>query len=219
MRLRLDPGLSSKFPGLGALVIRVHGVSVKRTDPELESFKEVVSERVRERWTLDELREHPTFRAYRDFFWRMNVDPTKTRPASEALIRRVLRGRPIPRVNTLVDSYNLASMESAVPLAAFDEDELAGEPLMREAREGEEFLGIGMEKPVVLNGGEAVVEDGEKLIAIYPYRDAEESKITEGTENTLMLVCGVPNIGEEDLARAGRVTVEYITRFCGGREA
>ncbi len=110
-------------------------------------------------------------------------------------------------------------MESTIPLAAFDEDELAGELLMREAREGEEFLGIGMEKPVVLNGGEAVVEDGEKLIAIYPYRDAEESKITEGTENTLMLICGVPNIGEEDLARAGRITVEYITRFCGGREA
>ncbi len=219
MHLRLDPGLRSKFPGLGALVIRIHGVYVKRTDPELETFKEEVSERVRGRWTLDDLREHPNFRAYRDFFWRVSVDPTKTRPASEALIRRVLRGRPIPRINTLVDSYNLASMESAIPLAAFDEDELAGEPLMREAREGEEFLGIAMERPVVLNGGEAVVEDGEKLIAIYPHRDAEESKVTEDTEKTLMLVCGVPNIGEEDLVKAGRVAVEYITRFCGGREA
>jgi DNA/RNA-binding domain of Phe-tRNA-synthetase-like protein len=219
MHLRLDAGLRSKFPGLGALVIRIHGVSVKRTDAGLESFKEEVSERVRGRWTLDDLREHPTFRAYRDFFWRVSVDPTKTRPASEALIRRVLRGRPIPRINTLVDSYNLASMESAIPLAAFDEDELAGEPLMREARGGEEFLGIAMERPVVLNGGEAVVEDGEKLIAIYPHRDAEESKVKEDTEKTLMLVCGVPNIGEEDLVKAGRIAVEYITRFCGGREA
>ena len=219
MFLRVDPGLSARFPGLAARVVRVRGVEVRRSHPELECFKAEVVERVRSRWTLDELREHPLFRAYRDFFWRIGVDPTKTRPAAEALIRRVLRGRPLPRINTLVDAYNLASIETAVALAAFDEDGLAGEPLMREAEAGEEFLGIGMERPVVLRGGEAVVTDGEKLIAIYPYRDAEACKITEGTENVLMLVCGVPQIDDDALARAGRVAVEYVTRFCGGAEA
>lgn len=94
-----------------------------------------------------------------------------------------------------------------------------GELTMREAAEGERFLGIGMDKPVVLEGGEAVVEDEEKLIAVYPYRDADACKITLETRDTLMLVCGVPNIGDEVLERAGRVTVDYITRFCGGSEA
>ncbi len=219
MFLKIGPKLGTRFPGLSALIIRVEGVEVGRELEELEDFKVEVMERTQGRWTLDQLREHPVFRAYRDFFWRVDVDPTKTRPASEALIRRVLRGRPIPKINTLVDAYNLASIETAIPLAAFDEDELSGELLMREAVTGEEFLGIGMEKPVVLKGGEAVVEDGAKLIAIYPYRDADACKITLSTENTLMLICGVPNVDEDVLEGAGRVAVEYVTRFCGGSEA
>ena len=219
MYLNVDQGLQSKFPGLKAQVFRVNGVEVRRTDAGLEEFKAEVVERTKEKWRLDQLREHPVFRAYRDFFWRVGVDPTKTRPAAEALIRRVLRGRPLPRINTLVDAYNLASIDTAIPLAAFDVGGLVGELTMREAVEGERFLGIGMDKPVVLEGGEAVVEDEEKLIAVYPYRDADACKITLETRDTLMLVCGVPNIGDEVLERAGRVTVDYITRFCGGSEA
>jgi DNA/RNA-binding domain of Phe-tRNA-synthetase-like protein len=219
MFLKVDSNLGARFPGLNALIIRVKGVEVRRELQNLERFKAEVVERTKGKWTLDELREQPIFRAYRDFFWRVGVDPTKTRPAAEALIRRVLRERPLPRINTLVDAYNLASIKTAIPLAAFDEDDLSGELLMREAAEGEEFLGIGMEKPVVLQGGEAVVEDGAKLIAIYPYRDADACKITASTRNTLMLICGVPNVEEEVLARAGRVSVEFVTRFCGGSEA
>ena len=219
MYLRIDPNLGAKFPGLNALIIRVKGVEVKRESVKLEEFKTEVTEKTKNLWNLDELKEHPVFRAYRDFFWRMGVDPTKTRPAAEALIRRVLRGRPLPRINTLVDAYNLASIETAIPLAAFDEDGLAGELLMREAVSGEEFIGIGMERPVVLKGGEPVVEDGEKLIAIYPHRDADACKITPDTTNTLMLICGVPNVDIETLERAGRVAVEFVTRFCGGSEA
>lgn len=219
MYLNVDQGLQSKFPGLKAHVFRVNGVEVRRSDAGLEEFKAEVVERTKEKWRLDQLREHPVFRAYRDFFWRVGVDPTKTRPAAEALIRRVLRGRPLPRINTLVDAYNLASIDTAIPLAAFDVGGLVGELTMREAAEGERFLGIGMDKPVVLEGGEAVVEDEEKLIAVYPYRDADACKITLETRDTLMLVCGVPNIGDEVLERAGRVTVDYITRFCGGSEA
>jgi len=219
MLLKVDPELNNRFPGLGAQIVIIGGVEVRREQPELERFKAEVAGRVMERWTLDELREHPIFRAYRDFFWRIGVDPTKTRPAAEALIRRILRGRTLPKINTLVDSYNLASIETAVALAAFDESGLVGELIMRGAEAGEKFLGIGMEKPMVLQGGEAVVSDAEKLIAIYPYRDAEACKITEKTKKTLILVCGVPNINDDTLTRAGRVAVEYVTKFCGGSEA
>lgn len=216
MFLEVDKALETKFPSLSALVMRLRGAKVRLEDPELEAFKGEVIERIRSRWALEQLREHPVFRAYRDFFWRVGVDPTKTRPASEALIRRVLRGRSLPRINTFVDAYNLASMEAAVPLAAFDMAWLSGDLLMREAIGGEEFLGIGMEKPVVLEGGEVVVEDGEKLVAIYPYRDAEVAKITVDTEDILMLVCGVPNVGADILNHAEMISKEYVTRFCGG---
>ena len=215
MSLKIDRGLASRFPGLSAKVVTIRDVEVKRSNRELEEFKADVIRRTKERWTLDQLREHQIFRAYRDFFWRIGVDPTKIRPAAEALIRRVIRSRPIPRINTLVDAYNAASIDTAVALGAFDIDGIVGELVMREAVEGEEFLGIGMEDPVVLKGVEAVVSDAEKLIAVYPYRDAEVCKVTEDTVNVLLMVCGVPNIDDATLDRAESVAVDYITKFCG----
>ena len=158
----------------------------------------------------------PTFRAYRDFFWRVGIDPTKNRPAAEALIRRILGGRTIPQINPLVDAYNLASIKTEIALAAFDADRLKGGLIMRFSEKREKFLGIGMEKPMILKGGEIVVSDSEKLVAIYPYRDADGTKITEKTRNVLLLVCGVPGIGDETLQDAALVALEYITRFCGG---
>ncbi len=214
--LRIEPSLQSRFPGLEAHLIRLRNVKVEKMNPKLEILKEEVVKRAREQWRLDELKEHPIIRAYRDFFWRLGLDPTKTRPAAEALLRRVLHGRGLPRINTAVDAYNIASLETLIALAAFDGNRVVGEPYMREAEPGEEFLGIGMERPRVLKGGEPVIADDEKLLALYPYRDADSSKITLKTVEILLLVCGVPGIEAETLHEAGRVAVEYITRFCGG---
>ncbi len=214
--LKLSRELHERFPGLAAQIVRFIGVTVARESPELENYKTEVANRMKERWDIEELREHPAFRAYRDFFWKMGIDPTKTRPAAEALIRRVLRGNPIPKINTWVDAYNLVSMESAIPVASFDTDLLGGPLLMREAEEGEEFLGIGMKKPVVLSGGEAVIEDGERLAAIYPYRDADYSKVTMKTRSVLMLMCGAPGITLEELDESAALAMKVLPRFCGG---
>jgi len=134
------------------------------------------------------------------------------------LIRRILAGKTIPCINTLVDAYNLASIKSGIALATFDADKLKGNLLMRFAEEGEHFYGIGMDKPLILKGGEIVVSDEEKLIAVYPYRDADNTKVTEGTENITLVVCGVPGIPKHNLETASHVALEYINRFCGGEK-
>ncbi|MFQ5975658.1 MAG: phenylalanine--tRNA ligase beta subunit-related protein, partial [Candidatus Hydrothermarchaeales archaeon] len=88
----------------------------------------------------------------------------------------------------------------------------------RPAQEGEEFLGIGMKESKRLKGQEVVISDEKKLVAIYPYRDADSTKIMLDTKDVRLLVCGVPKIEEEKLKKAGDVAVEYITRFCKGEE-
>jgi len=215
--LRLDPRLRGRFPDLNAEIIVFRDVHVRQRDAELEQYKIEVAGRLKARWSLDQLRDDPLFRAYRDFFWRLGVDPTKNRPAAEALIRRVLRDSPIPRINTWVDAYNLVSMETAIPVASFDADKLRGELIMREAEAGEPFTGIGMDKPMTLAGGEAVIQDDEALVAVYPYRDADHSKVSLETENVLMLMCGAPGVAMETLSRASHVAREVLPRFCGGR--
>jgi len=217
MSLKIDSKLKTRFPDLTVLTLHIKGVHVQKRGAELEKFKVEVMRQVRNEYNLVSVKDHPTFRAYRDFFWSIKIDPTKIRPAAEALIRRILAGKTLPSINTLVDAYNLASIKSRIALATFDADRLEGDLLMRFAEEGEQFIGIGMEKTLILKGGEIVVSDEEKLVAIYPYRDADNTKVTEETENIMMLVCGVPGIPKQDLKNASQVALEYITRFCNGK--
>ena len=172
----------------------------------MEEFKKRKQLDIREKIkSLDEVKNLPVFRAYRDFYWKVGIDPTKTRPAGEALTRRILGGRDLPTINTLVDSYNIASAESNVAIAAFDLSSVSkGSLRMRKAIPGEAFFGIGMDSPITLSGVEVVIEDEGKmnLVAVYPYRDSDSSKVTENTHDVLMMMCGVPGLSDADLELA-----------------
>ncbi|MEM2083130.1 MAG: phenylalanine--tRNA ligase beta subunit-related protein [Nitrososphaerota archaeon] len=217
MFLKLTNEVEKEFPNLKALIMKIENVKIQKDNIELEKFKEEVIKEVLEKYDLKSLKDEATFRAYRNFFWKIGIDPTKIRPAAEALVRRILQGNPIPRVNTLVDAYNLASIKTGIAIAAFDLDKLKGDIVMRFAKENEEFLGIGMKDPIKLTGKEIVISDDEKIIAIYPYRDAENTKITFETSKVLFLICGVPDIAEEALINAAKVTIDYVTMFCNGK--
>jgi DNA/RNA-binding domain of Phe-tRNA-synthetase-like protein len=217
LAFEIESTLKGRFAGLQVVVGRVEGVRVGSSATDLLEFKEEVLGEVKQKYSLESLKDVTVFRAYRDFFWRVGIDPTKIRPAAEALIRRILAGKPIPMINNVVDSYNLASIKTEIALAAFNRDELKGSLLMRAALKGEGFLGIGMSEPMELNGGEIVISDQEKLVAVYPYRDAEKSKVSGTTRNLLILVCGVPGIDEKLLVDAGKVALDVVTKFCGGK--
>jgi DNA/RNA-binding domain of Phe-tRNA-synthetase-like protein len=204
------------FPGISVAEGVVRSVHITATHPGLEEQKPTVARELQSRYTMEQVRDDPVFRAYRDFFWSAGVDPTKTRPASEALVRRILAGKPLPRINTAVDAYNLASASSGVPLAAFDADLLRGDLSLRFARKGEQFLGIGMEAPVLLKENQVVMTDGEEIIAVYPYRDADATKVTPGTTTLHIVACGVPKIDPETVVGAYRTCARYLEEYAGG---
>src|SRR3989454_1618743 len=214
--LRPGPDLAAEFPGRKGRASDVPGLRVQPTDDVGAAFIEERVTGYRRTYALETLKDEPRLRAYRDFFWRVGVDPTKVRPAAEALLRRVIQGKPFPRINALVDGYNLASAETRIALAAFDIANLRGDLRMRRSRPGETFLGIGMEAPVTLTGVEVVCEDADRLVAIYPYRDADASKVTSGTHDVRFLVCGVPGISHDTLREAAVVAANTVIRFCGG---
>ena len=119
--MEIDPSLVQKYPGLDVLEFTIPQVVVKKGRAELDLFKKSKQEEIRKRIrSLDDVRDLPIIRAYRDFYWKVGIDPTKTRPAAEALVRRIVGGKELPTINTLVDSYNLASIDTMVSIAAFD---------------------------------------------------------------------------------------------------
>ncbi len=98
-----------------------------------------VVEQVRGRVQLESLSSHPTVAALRRLFHAAGCDPTRYRPSSEALLRRLLKGEELPRINPLVDLNNCLSACLAVPCCVMAESSLDPPFVFRAGREGESY--------------------------------------------------------------------------------
>ncbi|MBN1166911.1 MAG: hypothetical protein JXA44_07240 [Methanospirillaceae archaeon] len=214
--MEIHDDILSTFPGIFVAEGDIGPLSIGGKNPELETLKNEIIAGTRERYTLEQVKDEPLFRAYRNFFWSVGIDPTKTRPASEALVRRILAGKTLPSINTAVDAYNLASIRTGVPIGAFDAGMLKGDLTMRFAGEGEEFLGIGMEKPLFLRKNQVILADEKEIIAIYPYRDSDATKITKATKTIHIVACGVPNIQKDTVITAYELSARYLKEYASG---
>ena len=97
----------------------------------------------------------------RALYRAIGLDPTKTRPSSEALLRRVRRGDTLPRVNTIVDLCNWCSVETQIAFGVYDRDRIAGEALaLRLGAEGEGYDGIRKDRVNVAGRLTLVDADG-----------------------------------------------------------
>ncbi len=202
--------------GIFVAYASVEGVRVGPTTDD--SFMREAAEELRSRYTLQSLREDPVVRAYRDFYWRIGIDPTKTRPSSEAMVRRVLKGGSFPKINNVVDAGNVASALTLVPIGLYDLDKVSGRLEIRLARKGEVFRPIGGGEEV-LKGGEPVLADDEEVLFLYPHRDSRKTMITESTRRVLVVGAGVPGVEVPRVRKATNLSVELITRNAGGRRA
>jgi len=110
----------------------------------------------------------------------LGVDPTRVRPSSEALLRRLKKGEPLPRVNSLVDVANALSVQLQVPVGLYDLDKVKGEELtVRLGADGESYSGIGKQKVNV--AGRICVADAEGPCG-NPSSDSARTMITTATE-------------------------------------
>ncbi len=191
----------------------VRGVKVMK-DAGSRELIERVAEKLRDEIKLEDLKNHPVARAYRDFYWRIGIDPTKRRPSGEALVRRALKGG-IPSINNVVDAGNIASMETLIPIGLYDIDRIKGDLKLRFASDNEQFLPIGG-KEERLKENQIVLADDEKVLHVFPYRDSRETMITEKTRNVLVVACGVPNVEDVLVMEACRKAVGYIRTLAGG---
>ena len=104
----------------------------------LEVSREVVG-RVRGNLELETLSTHPTVAALRKLFRAAGCDPTRYRPSSEALLRRLLKGEELPTINPLVDLNNCLSASLAVPCCVMAEEKLSPPFVFRVGRPGESY--------------------------------------------------------------------------------
>jgi DNA/RNA-binding domain of Phe-tRNA-synthetase-like protein len=154
--------------------------------------------------------------AVRAMYRRVGLDPTKTRPSNEALLRRVRKGEPLPRINSMVDVVNWCSLECQLPYGLYDAARIEGPVTLRLGREGEEYAGI--RKDVVHVAGRITVADDRGPFG-NPTSDSARTMVTTATTEALVIVYAPAALPPRELARAVQVTAERLAQVCGGRDA
>ena len=146
---------------------------------------------------------------------RLGLDPTKTRPSNEALLRRIRKGGTIPRINAMVDVVNWCSVELQLPYGLYDRVQMRGAVTLRMGREGEEYAGI--RKDVVHVAGRLTVADDDGPFG-NPTSDSARTMVTTATRDALVVVYAPADTSPSRLTRVLDTTAERLALICGGRE-
>lgn len=148
--------------------------------------------------------------AVRTMYKRVGLDPTKTRPSSESLLRRVLRGEALPRVNSFVDVINWCSVESHLPFGLYDLDRVRGAVSLRLGQAGEEYAGI--RKDAVHVGGRLVLADEDGPFG-NPTSDSARTMVTTATRRGLVVVFAPAAVAPAVVDRVLATTRQRVERF------
>jgi DNA/RNA-binding domain of Phe-tRNA-synthetase-like protein len=210
MTLDLAPALASV---VAPACLAFDGVTVVEHDHRLDAAFAEAEARLRAAGpAIDEALQRT-----RALYRGIGLDPTKTRPSSEALLRRVRRGDPLPRVNTIVDLCNWCSVETQIAFGVYDRDCLAGEALvLRLGVDGEGYDGIRKDRVNV--AGRLTLVDGDGPFG-NPTSDSLRTAVTTATTRVLFVLFVPASAAAADRARAVELTAERVTAHAGGVES
>lgn len=208
IQITLSEDILAACPDLHVLAIACR---VRNTESDLRLWDEIAQEEemVRQTMKLEEVNKWLPIRATRQAYKKLGKDPNRYRPSAEALRRRILRGLPLYRIDTLVDLINLASIRSGYSIGGFDAMKIQGDRLvLGVGKEGEVYRGIGRGELNI--AGLPVYRDDIGGIGT-PTSDEERTKIDMETTSLLMIINGYS--GENGLMEAGRYAAERLRKY------
>src|SRR4051794_8260828 len=205
-RIHVDPTIADVVQAPGAIV---EGVRAVEREALLDAPLREAAARMR---VGAEALDVTT--AVRTMYKRVGIDPTKTRPSSEALLRRVRKGGELPRINSLVDVINWCSLESQLPFGLYDRDHVSGEVVLRLGLPGEEYAGI--RKDTVHVAGRLALVDHEGPFG-NPTSDSARTMVTPATTRALVVIFTPVALPASAGDRALTITKERVSAFCRPR--
>ena len=196
---------------LGVFVLE--GITVREADPALAAEVDACCAELRAKYGDGKSAEVPGAADARTLYKALGLDPTKTRPSNEALLRRALKGESLYRINTLVDALNLSSLRFQLPFGLYDLDQVRPPIELRRGQAGESYEGI--RKGAVHVDGRPVLVDAVGAFG-NPTSDSARTMITTATVKALVVVYAPAAYSPTRLAGVLDGTSAALVRYCGG---
>jgi len=194
-------------------LLLIEGVGVRENDPALAAVVDAECAALFARSGVGKSSEVPGTADARTLYKALGIDPTKTRPSNEALLRRALKGETLYRINTLVDALNLSSLREQLPFGLYDLDRVRPPVELRLGRAGEAYEGI--RKGPVQVEGRPVLADAEGPFG-NPTSDSLRTCITLGTTRCLVVAYAPAGYAAARLDGVLARTIVALTQACGG---
>src|SRR5258706_10978554 len=211
MRLTIDAALKAKCPKttLGWVSAQVNApASPRALITELDNCQQTILRLPEPRAVL----EAPQILATRAAYKVLGKDPARYRGSAEALLRRVIAGKGLPRIDAVVDIINLVSVESRLPIGLYDLTHVHGDIVFRAGRAGETYKGIGKydlnleDLPIFCD---ALGPHGS------PTSDSERTMVTSETKTVLAIIISFG--GTESREISAQRMAGLFEQHAGGR--
>lgn len=207
MKVSIEAGLKAKCPRVALACITAEvlaGATPEGLDQELRSCEERIIKLPEPKAVL----ESAAILATRSAYKALGKDPARYRGSAEALLRRVIAGKGLPRINNVVDLINLESMESRLPVGLYDLAHVQGDILFRAGRASETYKGIG-KYDLNLEGlpvfCDVVGPHGS------PTSDSERTMVTLGTKQVIAIIISFG--GADGLERWAQRMTELLALY------
>jgi DNA/RNA-binding domain of Phe-tRNA-synthetase-like protein len=208
--------ISVGLPGVKLGALEADDLHVVPVDMALAKLMDEVCDRKRREFTLESLAEAQEIRLVRAMFREWDMDPSKYRPSSEALLRRVVQGKGLYRVSNVVDICNLGSIEVSWPFGCYDRSRIREPVAFRHGTAGESYEGIG-KKTWHLEGRPVLADPSGPFGS--PISDSTRSMITESAREILAVIYAPVGASDATLEKALERLGERLTLFAGAEAA
>ncbi|MCD6032157.1 MAG: hypothetical protein K0S78_4339 [Thermomicrobiales bacterium] len=200
-----DDAVAKRYPMIRAGVIHATGLANRPSPPELLAEYRAEQQVASERLNAAAIADLPQVAAWRRVFTAFGAKPTQYRNAAEALLRRLVKHGDIPTISTLVDIGNLVSIRYAMPVAVFDQANIAGgSTTVRFATGAESFTDLGSTDSVHPDPGEVIFVDSEGVVSArrWCWRQSAQSATSRTTVDALIVVEGHHDAAGRDVESA-----------------
>lgn len=213
-----DRAIIDQFPKTVGGVLLANDMQNQASNTDLQTLCQAEQAAVIEKVGDTPLSDLPTLSAWRSTFRAFGVNPTKTRSAPEALLRRLTKKGDIPSINTLVDIGNLISIRYALPVAIFDTKDLTGTLTVRFADGSERFTELGSDEIKHPDEGEVIFADDTGLVFArrWCWRQSLQSAAQLNTSNAIIVVEAQHGDGQVDIENAITDLHHLLKTYAGG---
>lgn len=219
MRLRIDPRVAERFPGVVVGVLAGEGLDNSGERPDLDRLLAQREAALPALLGPGPLAEHPRIAPWREAYRAFGAKPKKSPSSVESLCRRVLKGHPLPRIGPLVDAYNAVSLAHLLPAGGEDLDAIAGDLRLTFAGEEEPpVLLLGDPEPRPPHSGEVIYRDDAGAVCRrWNWREAHRTRLTPGTTRAVLVLEALPPAGHAEVEAALAELAGLVERFAGSR--